>query len=520
MKRTLIVTGNIFIYLWSLNLHAQQNTFSKVLYDSAEYGIQVNALLKSFDNGYFLAGDAWMDGLIMKVDSTGNTIWNRIFSIDDSDHYPSISFLSIGGTKDSCLIVAGKIYNKTSGNYDGLCVKIDSKGDTLWTRSYSSKGNYLYINSIEQTIDSGFIMAGTNYSNTEPKTSVYVAKCNLSGNLQWSKKLTAGNYNNVANSIKQTPDSNYILTGYFENNTPFATYAFLTKLSTDGSLMWSKKYNDTIKNAYYEGKDVLIGNSGFTLYLNMRFDNIAETNDSGDILWNRTIPLGWRGNKLHKTSDGGYIVISPGDFGSIVKTDSLAYVKWSGTFLMDPVDVVQSNKKEFFVVGNGPMELPARSAPYSQQIGLVQIDSSGKSQQCFYSMLGSALLEKIIVSPASFFVTSESSMSICRINVSSEKILSVDGCVRVINGSNINAIHKTAFSIFPNPSNGMFTVDIPNAQKSQLEIFNCLGQKVYQTELNSEQSHIDMENQPDGIYIYKIILSDNRIVAGKLLIAR
>ncbi len=59
-------------------------------------------------------------------------------------------------------------------------------------------------------------------------------------------------------------------------------------------------------------------------------------------------------------------------------------------------------------------------------------------------------------------------------------------------------VSKTSFSIFPNPSNGSFSVTVPSG-KGSIEIFNILGKKVYAQTITQQQTAISL-NQPAGIY--------------------
>jgi type IX secretion system substrate protein len=88
--------------------------------------------------------------------------------------------------------------------------------------------------------------------------------------------------------------------------------------------------------------------------------------------------------------------------------------------------------------------------------------------------------------------------------------------------SEINS-SKGAITVFPNPSNGRFTIQSPIVSgKSSVEIYNVLGQKVFSTPLNLPQGRdfeIDLSNQSSGIYLYRVITEHGELVgSGKLII--
>lgn len=87
----------------------------------------------------------------------------------------------------------------------------------------------------------------------------------------------------------------------------------------------------------------------------------------------------------------------------------------------------------------------------------------------------------------------------------------------VATGTEEFARQTANIKIFPNPSNGVFTLNVDSDQ-TEIEIYNLNGMKVYESNKNSRQSKIDLSNQPGGIYIYKASLNNQAIAAGKLVI--
>ncbi|MDZ4663764.1 MAG: T9SS type A sorting domain-containing protein [Bacteroidota bacterium] len=65
---------------------------------------------------------------------------------------------------------------------------------------------------------------------------------------------------------------------------------------------------------------------------------------------------------------------------------------------------------------------------------------------------------------------------------------------------------NTDFSIYPNPSEGVFFIKTSLTQELEVVIFNHLGQVIQKTKLNSG-SHIDLTKEANGIY--QVIILDN-----------
>lgn len=79
------------------------------------------------------------------------------------------------------------------------------------------------------------------------------------------------------------------------------------------------------------------------------------------------------------------------------------------------------------------------------------------------------------------------------------------------------ASQSADIKIFPNPSNGVFTLDT-DFDQADVEIFNLQGMKVYQSKNNARQSKIDLSDQPRGIYMYRVGSTNQAKITGKLFI--
>ena len=79
----------------------------------------------------------------------------------------------------------------------------------------------------------------------------------------------------------------------------------------------------------------------------------------------------------------------------------------------------------------------------------------------------------------------------------------------------VKEINLSSVNVYPNPSNGLFSVKFNannNYQNMNLEILNLLGQKVYQTKITNSKSEINISSQQSGMYLMRLI--DN---TGKVL---
>lgn len=73
-------------------------------------------------------------------------------------------------------------------------------------------------------------------------------------------------------------------------------------------------------------------------------------------------------------------------------------------------------------------------------------------------------------------------------------------------------------NIFPNPNNGLFTVQVPENKLYDLSVYNVLGEKVLdEKKINTSQKTIHLKEVKSGIYIVHITI-DNKTISRKIII--
>ncbi len=227
-------------------------------YDDGAYSIQ-----QTRDGGYIVAGGtlsndgdvsgyhgSW-DFWVVKLDREGNIEWQRALGGSKGDVAGSIQ-----QTRDGGYIVAGWTESNdgdVSGNHGGKdfwVVKLDSEGDIEWQRALGGSCDD-WAESIQQTNDGGYIVAGITYSNDGDVIGNYgergfwVVKLDEEGNIEWQRVL-GGSYNDEACSIQQTGDGGYIVAGGTASNDEDVSGNhggwdfWVVKLDKDGNIEWQK----------------------------------------------------------------------------------------------------------------------------------------------------------------------------------------------------------------------------------------------------------------------------------------
>ena len=230
---------------------------------------------------------------------------------------------SIRQTADGGYIVAGSIYSYSFGtdNKDALVLKLNSYGTVSWQKTYGgSEDDGAYF--IEQTLDKGFIVAGFTQSFGAGGTDFWVLKLDGSGDITWQKTYGGSDLDNIS-SIQKTSDGGYIMAG---NTYSFGTGdcdAWVLKLDGSGNVSWQKTYGGSdwdeavaiLQTA--DGGYILAGDTS-------SFNNgalwVLKLDGSGNISWQKAYgdSYSWpeSARSIQKTSDGGYIVVAatPGYF--------------------------------------------------------------------------------------------------------------------------------------------------------------------------------------------------------------
>lgn len=128
------------------------------------------------DSGYILLGESLSELVIVKTDPVGEVIWSRCYGDWNSDHSPYGS--DIIQTSDGGYMIVGTapyldFYDREEkSNLDVRVMKIDSTGDSLWSwvfgdSRYREKGGIIW-----ETLDGGYLIKGV--KNTKGSNKGYI----------------------------------------------------------------------------------------------------------------------------------------------------------------------------------------------------------------------------------------------------------------------------------------------------------------------------------------------------------
>ncbi len=488
-------------------LYAQTTPFSRVFYDLAG-NAQGYAIAKTPDQKYVIVGERDSRALVMKIDQVGNIVWSRKIGNVDLTR-----FNCIAATHDACCIMAGYTMNTLTWSYEIFCVKMDSNGDTLWTRTFDA-GESVVAYSVQETSDHGFILAGHTSHTGAPYSSIVVVKLDSAGNLTWNKLISAGTTALYAYSIRGTTDGGFIIAGELNTFSPYAGTACLLKLTSSGAISWAKKLT-TGTTDYLSGLDMAETASGylFLTYSASNGMNILKTDLSGNYVWGKTFNIYSGGYvtdfprpKLHPTSDGGYVFMTTATWGfnPMIKIDSSGNSLWGQTLAFIGIDLVESNDHGYLALGNGPVMGVIMAPTDRPQIGIIKTDSSGNGTDCVYPTAINTLSYLAGLSSFAAESTTGTTLTISRPAVTGTVLSISEGCVAVTGSVADARAEVNLFRVSPNPSDGLISITLnqPDHQPMmEFTIYNVMGEAVFQYNRPViDRLTVDLRSQPNGIY--------------------
>ena len=251
-----------------------------------------------------------MDVYLIKTDSRGDTIWTKTYGGEGDEYGWDIRI-----TQDKGFIIAAQTNSFGNGEIDAYLIKVDAEGNEKWSKTYG--GNKIdRIFSVQQTQDGGYVAAGITYSYTsiDPNDrDGYLLKTDSSGKQEWYKTFGKDAYD-VGHSIALTNDSGYLITGYGESFTKLGNRdVYLIKTDANGKMQWLKTYGGIEDERGIKGLQTRDGGYVAIGFTDKDWDMyLIKTDSAGDILWTRTfgekdkIDFGYT---VRETNDGGFILI-------------------------------------------------------------------------------------------------------------------------------------------------------------------------------------------------------------------
>jgi len=467
--------------------------------------------------------------ILYKIDSNNNIIYKKNLYLDNSKH----QYFHIREAHDSNLIALGNI--NSLYNLSWLVSKIDTAGNMIWHHIYGRSG---WPNGSEKYIasspDSCYVMSGVypvcyaNRNEWETSDAACVRKIDEDGNLLW-ERIIKNYYSNYYNGPGMHPvdctydlyvdEEGYIYVAGQGTNLSTGMAGFLTKLSSDGNIMFRRYYTpDGSKN-------------GPTVYLN----SVKPTPDGGLIMG------GYTYDRYYTAAEFGDYYQQPW----LIKTDrdgldGLCYTELPELTLdvFMPDTVCNLDTIDCVVNISGP------SAPYTLEFSTGQIIDSIYYPDIFVpeeigidTVLSGELLYQYTepVTEATIKDTAVENIIAKHYNIATPthpgeqqlaitltdfygntktiyKDIYVNPCHEVEVDENENIV----LSVYPNPATEC--INIAGENIASIEFCNLLGSVVFEMQQCNNHNVISTENMPAGSYFVKVRMANGKVITKKIII--
>jgi len=196
------------------------------------------SLIQTSDGGYAIGGYTTSFGAgkadvyLVKLDAKGNLQWTKTIGGPEGE-----AGFSLIQTSDDGYAIAGIIisFDLEEGDiYDDVyVVKLDANGNLQWTKTIGGE-SWDWGYSLLQTSDGGYAIAGSTQSFGAGLSDAYLVKLDANGNLQWTKTI-GGPKDDYGNSLIQTSDGGYAIAGATDSFGAGEIDIYVVKLDKNGN---------------------------------------------------------------------------------------------------------------------------------------------------------------------------------------------------------------------------------------------------------------------------------------------
>jgi len=493
------------LFLSSFNLSAQDSLYSKVFYDNV-VSMETFASDNTIDSGLIIVGKySNNEAFILRLDSLGNELWNKtIINVTGTSFYTDVV-----ATSDSGFVSVGVLNNQA------LCVKYNALGDTLWSKSFGTASQYYSERTfITESIDSNYLITWGNSNDN----STYVIKLDANGNEVWSNTID-GISPIVPNVIIQASDSAIYIGGTIGWNT-----GSLMKLNNDGLLNWTKSFDPGVI------EDILsVDDSLYVICAEYTMNNpmLIVMDTSAVISWANLYQgyLDGSNPNLHVrmflASDSTLVFQCP---SIMYSANVISRIELNGSYITNMVpaivgsDILPSVNNGAFIIGNGPTYGIKSGIPH---FGIIRTDSLLHEVDCVYiGWSNTSMLATVTNTDLSYVVNGPALSFNTNLTEGVMTYITNIACVDFLGGLNENN-QALGVSVYPNSSNGMFTMEFEYSSRVEVNIFNTLGQLIFSEKTNSSNTLIDLSEFDSGIYHYKVLDKETgRSASGKMILSK
>ena len=479
------------------------------------------------------------DYWVIKLNSSGSIIWQNTIGGALEDKLHSIQQTSDGGYilgGESKSDITGDKTENNFGSSDYWVIKINSTGGIVWQNDIGSFSDE-YLNSVKQTSDGGYILAGYTNSgiagdkteNSLGGTDYWVVKLNSSGVIEWQNTIGGSSEDNLF-SAEQTTDGGYILGGWSysgisadKTDATNGNYDYwIVKINSLGNIQWQNGIGGSDADYLYSVQQTtdggyILGGYSRSVISGDKADPkiggndywILKLNSTGTIIWQNAIggsagDLIQSPHTLEQTVDGGFVV---GGYSS----SNISGDKTENSMGSTDYWVVK-------LIGDSILIYEVPSALFTDNITSTTAKvhwnnvPTADSYKVFYRVTGGGAWTK--KTATSNFKNLPGLMpsttyewkvrSNCGVESSDFSAIETFTTLPMKEGE----LNSDLINIYPNPTNGNLLIDFENNLEGSaiITIINIAGIQILNLNQNISNGilELDFRNNASGIYIIKV----------------
>lgn len=268
-------TGNI---TWQKNLGGSQSDLGYIAKQTSDGGYYVAGYTLSSVSGDVTGTtkggqDAW----VLKLDASGNILWQKLYGGSGTESVYGIQLSSDGGCTlagFSSSSASGDVSGTSKGGNDAWVLKLDSTGNIVWEKNYGGADVDIAY-TIQETTDGGYVLGGyTTSSNSgdiagagKGSYDAWVLKLNNTGNLIWEKNFGGAGID-YSRILQPTSNGGFIFAG----PTNSSSSGDVADASKGGYDVWVVKIDTSSLST------VNLGNKSFDIFPNPAKDFVNVSN--------------------------------------------------------------------------------------------------------------------------------------------------------------------------------------------------------------------------------------------------
>ncbi len=429
------------------------NSLGKKIWQVNLWSGSAKAIASDNSRYIYVAGDSPSQTMLAKYDTSGTMIWK------------------VNGGKGSCNGISldnlGSIY--LTGKDTNYLKKYDTSGNQLWARNINAyvEGNSVCVDNLGNCYVTGQFgdtaSFGSTFLNAFRMTDIFITKYDSSGNCLWAKRAGGINYNNYslsrncANAVIADKLGYIYITGSFIDTADFDSFTLIASGANS-----------------YSGNDLFLAKydaNGNALWVKQAINNSDQEGRCIAIDKQNNVLIG--GSFVPSTTFDGVSLTGWGNYDAFVaKYDSygnfINAIAGGGSWWNEYVyGICTDNLGNTFVTGN-----------FSSKINYFGPDTLvGLGYTVFVSKIN----------------------------------MDVNTGIKEIKNDSFN------LNIYPNPSNGFFTVEVDEKiNVSEIQLTDLLGNIVLRIPPNN-QTKFKIDNLERGVYILTVIDKNNRTTNRKII---